>query len=235
MKSCSLLSIILCLITTSYPQNKLKLDWGLESTQYFQEVLVPRGYSSAIRAEAKEGEKLYRFFKVNDAYDRNIIDVFTRHRNVWDLYVETLAEGEKPDRMDFIAYAKSNDPFYLGRVESMAPVLYFDFVGNSQEYVLESIEINTIDFEEYMGGGFFLNTAWYDIELKHQIGKHTYPVNKKLKFNGSGRAELRFWSDNYYENMGMSPMGCYLIKIKFNFTSNGKLISVETEPFKIDV
>lgn len=117
----------------------------------------------------------------------------------------------------------------------MAPVLYFDFIGNSQKYVLESIEIKTIDFDEYMGGGFFLNNAWYDIELKHEKGKHLYKVDKKLQFNGSGRAQLRFWSDNYYESMGMSPMGCYLISLKFNFISNGKMISVETEPFKIDV
>ena len=85
------------------------------------------------------------------------------------------------------------------------------------------------------GGGFLKDYAWYNIILKPIKGKYLFEVNKKLKFSGSGRAELRFWSDNYNATEGMSPMGTYIINLKFNFLSNGKSISVETNPFEIDV
>ena len=100
----------------------------------------------------------------------------------------------------------------------------FDFTGRSEtEYVLDTIEIRTIDFEEYRGGGFFNNEAWYDILLRHTLGIHVYDVDRRLRFTGSGRAVLRFWSDNWYPNVGMAPQGCYFIDITFVFRVNGNI------------
>lgn len=115
MRSCSVLFILLFVINYSYCQGELRLDWDLESTKYFHEILVPREYSSAIRAE--ENEKLYRFFQINEAYENNIMDVFARHHKVWGEYLETLEENNKPDKRDFISYARIKDPFYLSRAE----------------------------------------------------------------------------------------------------------------------
>jgi hypothetical protein len=161
--------------------------------------------------------------------------LFDRHHPLWEKYIETIGENSELDKENFNLFVKREDPYFYGMAQRMAPVLYFDFVGLNKEYVLETIEIETINFNEYKGGGFFQNNAWYDIELKHEEGIHTYAVNKKLRFVGSGRAELRFWSDNYYKNVGLSPMGCFTINIKFNFIYDGKKVSVQTNPFLIDV
>lgn len=236
MKNSRLLILLLTVIPTFvYCQDSLVLKWGLESTRYFEEMQVGKAYNSAIRIPAEEGDTLYRFFTTNQKYEKVIMTIFARHNKLWDLYRESIGKESEPDKKDFISYARREDPYYLGLTKEMAPVLYFDFIGVSKEYVLESIEIETIDFGEYMGGGFYQKNAWYDIELKHELGKHKYDVDKKLRFVGSGRAELRFWSDNYYKYMGMSPMGCYVINIKFNFICDGSNISVQTNPFKIDV
>jgi hypothetical protein len=76
----------------------------------------------------------------------------------------------------------------------LAPVLYFDFIGASgKQYVLDRIIIETFEFSEHKGGGFFDRQAWYDIELSKEIGIKTYNVDRKLQFAGNGRAEIRFF------------------------------------------
>jgi len=107
---------------------------------------------------------------------------------------------------------------------------------SSDQYVLEAIEVTTLGFSEYKGGGFFKEEAWYDILLSHTKGKKRYDVSKRLVFTGNGRCELRFWSDNFYENQGwIAPMGEYMIDIEFIFSVGGKRVSVKTGSFKIDV
>ena len=189
--------IILLFPGVSYGQNSLIVKWGLESTHYFKEIQKSKKYIF----QPEEGDSLYRFFTVKQNYGDMIVTVFARHGKLWDIYLQSIGEDSESDRDDFNIFAESEDPYYLGLTETMAPVLYFDFIGLDKEYVLETIEIETIDFAEYKGGGFYQNNAWYDIELKHEIGTYIYNVNKKLRFVGSGRTKLRFWSDNYYKNV----------------------------------
>ena len=63
-----------------------------------------------------------------------------------------------------------------------------------------------------------------------------YNVSRRLIFSGSGRCELRFWSDNFYENQGwIAPMGEYMIEIRFIFSAGDEEIIVSTGSFKIDI
>ena len=160
---------------------------------------------------------------------------FERHWKLWDEFKKQSSSDSSQTKLNFVKFAKDKDPYYYGIAKSLAPRLYFDFIGETKEYVLKSIEVTTISFEEYSGGGFSDNEAWYDIELKHLPGTYIYLVDSKLRFTGSGRAVLRFWSDNYYKGASMTPSGCYMISIKFNFLINGQKTSVSTGTFKIDV
>ena len=168
-------------------------------------------------------------------YD-DVLQIFSeRHWKLWDKFEKQPGSDSRQTKLDFVKFAKDNDSYYYGLAKSLAPRLYFDFIGESKEYVLESIEVKTISFVEYSGGGFSDNEAWYDIELKHRPGTYIYPVDSKLRFTGSGRAVLRFWSDNYYKGAGMTPSGCYTISIKFNFLVNGQKTSISSGVFKMDV
>lgn len=212
---------------------ELQMKWGLENEKYFRET-NEIDTSQTSREVTKQRPRTYRFFTTGDAYERIIMRVFERHHSVWSSFKPTGVDlAEK--KAEFSAFLAARDPLLQGWIRDLAPRLYFDFLGASgQEYVLESISVKTISFDEYKGGGFTEKEAWYDIELSHTTGMKTYPVEGKLRFEGSGRAVLRFWSDNYYESMGMSPMGCYTIDLTFNFLVNGKRRSISTGPFKLD-
>ncbi|WP_321493727.1 hypothetical protein [uncultured Desulfobacter sp.] len=230
--------VIALLINSSASADpNLTMQWGLENKRFFQETEVPADASSAIRAQAKPGEALYRFFQINDYYNDVIMGVFRRFHESWNKYSENKSSDVSIVKKEFSGYLRRNDPRLSSIIQQMAPTVYFDFLGDSGvQYVLQEIEIKTIRFEEYAGGGFADNEAWYDIELKHLEGIYKYPIGgKKLRFTGSGRTVLRFWSDNYYESMGMAPMGCYDIDITFHFFVNGSRISISSGRFKIDV
>ena len=235
-----LIKQILCLIivTPILPveaQNSLTIKWGLENTEYFREIQSTQEQNSTLHPTVKKKDKYYRDFVPNAKYNEVILDFFKRHHKLWDEFKKSSPDKSTLTKLNFARFASEKDPYFAGLVKSLAPKLYFDFVGQSKEYVLESITITTINFEEFKGGGFSINEAWYDIELKHTVGTYNYDVDKKLRFNGSGRAELRFWSDNYYPNFGMTPSGEYTIDIKFNFLIDGEKITVSTGTFKIDV
>ena len=122
-------------------------------------------------------------------------------------------------------------------MSKLGPKLKFDFIGSTKEYVLDSIEVEVLSFEEYRGGGggFYNNDAWYDVQLHHSGGVSGFAVSTKLRFTGSGSATLRFWSDNFYKGVGLTPTGCYTLSIKFCFLVENKKVIVSTGVFKIDV
>jgi hypothetical protein len=236
--------ISFCFISLYYLQafsqtNALKVTWGRERKFYYDEKSVPKNYSQVNQIEAKKGEKLYRYITTNNEYEGIIMNVFEKHNKLWSNFLKeenTSNLSNQSLQAAFKNYSQQNQPNLGGVIKSLAPLLYFDFTGKSgTEYILDSITIKTVDFVEYAGGGFFDKEAWYDILLRHKVGSYTYNVDKKLRFTSSGRTLLRFWSDNYYRGMGMAPMGCYMINIIFNFTVNGKKVSVDTKAFKIDV
>jgi hypothetical protein len=228
-------ALLLQLSFVCFSQSKLTVKWGIENTRYFQEVKATREQSSAYFPKAKPNDKFYRFFKPTSAYESTLQIFFERHSKLWDKFEDQTKADSLRTKLNFVKFAKEQDPYFYGIAKSLAPQVYFDFIGETKEYVLESIDVTTIRFDEYSGGGFSDKEAWYDIELKHIPGIYNYPVDSKLRFTGSGRATLRFWSDNYYKSFGMTPSGCYMISIKFNFIVDGKKLSVSTNAFKIDV
>jgi hypothetical protein len=230
-----LTKVIILLPLFGLTQPKLSVKWGIENTEFFKESQATKEQNSAFFPNAKKSDKKYRFINTTSMYNDVIQKFFERHWKLWNKFKKQSSQDTMLTKLNFVKYAKSEDPYYYGIAKSLAPRLYFDFIGESQEYVLESIEIKTISFDEYSGGGFSDKEAWYDIELKHIPGIYIYPVDSKLRFTGSGRTVLRFWSDNYYKAAGMTPSGCYMVSIKFNFLINGIKTSVSTEPFKIDV
>jgi hypothetical protein len=224
-------------ITLSKPNSEIALKWGLENKKYFQEIKAPENASSSMQTKARPNENQYRFFRINDYYNKKIMSVFERFNPIWSEYSERNQSDTPLVKKKFSDYLHKKDLLLSTTIHEMAPTLFFDFTGKSNtQYILDEIEIQTIRFDEYKGGGFSENEAWYDIELKHQVGTYKYKIDEgRLRFTGSGRTVLRFWSDNYISSMGMSPMGCFDINITFHYIANGKRISVSTGRFKIDV
>jgi len=234
-KQILLMTLIFIASFSGLAQTKLTIKWGIENKGFFEERTASTAQSSASNMKANANVKKYRFITTTSMY-KDVVDIFfEKHFTLWDEFKKQSSNDSSQTSLNFVKFAKDNDPYYYGIAKSLAPRLYFDFIGETKEYVLESIEIKTINFQEYQGGGFSDNEAWYDIELKHQLGTYTYPVNNKLRFTGSGRTVLRFWSDNYYKGAGLTPSGCFTISIKFNFFVNGLKTAVSTGVFKIDV
>jgi hypothetical protein len=208
----------------------------LERPALYSEVQATMNQNASVWEEDSLGVPKYRYFTIGEhqeLYGQRAEPLFERHWELWDAYRASVTE---PTRDGYLEYAKMHDPYFVASVVALAPVLYFDFVGSStREYLLIGIDVRTVAFEGYAGGGFYDKDAWYDILLSTKVGTRRIEVDRKLRFQGSGRAELRFWSDNYMENAGMAPMGCFAIELVFRFLSDGKEILVHTGIFKIDV
>lgn len=229
-------SLFLILLCTTYSQaQKLEVNWGIESGLR-EEVAATAEQNKAQSPKAKKGEPTYRYFRVTPEYNDVSQMMMDRHWKIWPLYKQSLPKGQQPSRVGYRKFVEEKDPSFYGFVDQLAPRLFFNFLGESgKQYVLESIVEKTLRFDEYSGPGFTDNEEWYDIVLSHQPGLRTSPVASMLRFTASGRANLRLWSDNFNENSGLTPMGCYLIEITFNFRVDGKTVSVKTEAFKIDI
>lgn len=214
--------------------DRLAMTWGLDRPYFYSE--VPASLEESAVNQIDEKSQPYRYFTILEhdaAYARRAQPLWERNNYAWETYKESNADRS---REAYIEYLKVSDPYILAALRNLAPVLYFDFMGAGEsEYVLQAIEVRTIAFVEYAGGGFSDKQAWYDIVLSTKPGAKQYEVGSKLRFRGSGRAELRLWSGNYHPNMNSSPMGCYTIDITFHFLSDGRPTKVATGIFKIDV
>lgn len=239
--SIKLILAIAVIVPLAAVADDLSMAWGLENTWSYWE--TQRTIEQDASWKPPSVGKKYRTFAFKDGKTEvnNLrFPCYERHFEFWDKYQDAIAESgdsAAPDRIDFEEFKSKNDAICDQHAKQQAPVLYFDFVGQpNQQYVLEAIDVTTLRFSEYMGGGFFKEEAWYDIVLSHNEGTKRFNVSKRLKFSGSGRCELRFWSDNFYEKQGwISPMGEYMIDIGFVFSDGDKEIVINTGPFKIDV
>lgn len=213
----------------------LTMTWGLENTQYFHE---GKQYAAGFVQFKIKPSRFYTFTNANRVHDR-LDDCTRRHEKMWQDYKKDHPDSQSRSRDDFQELKRKSDPSCFAYAQEVAPTLYFDFeTPNEDTYILKKIEIRTLSFEEYAGGGFTDNEAWYDLVVHHEPGDKTYEVENKLTFKNKGRAQLRLWSDNYdrYANAGwLTPMGAYLLKITFHFTHNGVESSVSTDAFQIDI
>jgi len=232
--SFSLLLFFFQLLNAS-AQNNLTIRYALSAGDY-KETQVPREQNSAYFPKTKKGEKLYRFFSPGRDHEVFSSQISKRHEDLYQKFRQEY-KGQDVNQVNFANYAKDHDSYYYTAMGYLAPAIKFDFIGATKEYVLDSIEIEVLGFEEYRGGGggFFNDDAYYDILLPHRGGTRVLAVGKKLRFNGSGSATLRFWSDNFYQVVGFCPMGCYTINIKFHFLSDNRKVVVASGLFKIDV
>lgn len=232
----ALSAVFLLLLCSPAVSEELRIEWGIERPAFYTEREATARQNAAVNSPRQPNERQYRYFTIADnGYEHLTATerVAKRHWGLWSLYKKTT---QSPSPEGYAAFSNKRDPYFAGSVRELAPVLFFDFIGAAtREYVLERIEVQTIEFEEYRGGGFTDKEAGYDVVLSHKPGTKTHPVERKLRFSGSGRAELRLWSDNFYKNVGLTPMGCYMINITFHFLSDGKPTKVSTGPFKIDV
>ncbi len=235
----NILMISYFLANISYSQDTIKMQWGLQNETFYAE------HKTKDLPDSIDGVRKYlppnsKEFSLKEqvAIDNGMLDCFRRHNMLWSKYTEKCSkENRETQKEEFENYKKSNDLVCGPLFKTIAPELYFDFISSSSDqYVLDSIIIETIEFSEYKGGGFVEKEAWYDIILSPQTGIKSYPVEPKLVFTGTGRVQLRFWSANYYSSRGwISPMGAYILKITFKFLVKGKLIEVSTDKFLMDV
>jgi hypothetical protein len=220
----------------------IQLRWGLEQRRdvYFEKTRLAQNIAVDSPKTDLDLEKLpnqLRFFEQSwegyaDGFSRTRCE--NRHIQLWEQY---NSENYPIERDAFTKFIRDHDPNCTDFYANLAPVLFFDFVAsNNATHVLEKIEITTLGFEEYFGGGFVSKEAAYDIVLSHIKGNHVYKPDLRLRFDGTGRLLLRFWSDNYKPKYGwITPVGIYVIDITFVFLVNGKEVRVSTGPFAIDV
>lgn len=222
----------------------LDLRWGLDNTwSYFE---PPAGRSESEDASYRPRDpkaRRYRAFEFKEA-DPGVrqpwlecIDLAMRKYKDYERGAPKPPPGDDP-REHYMRYLRANEPACIGQFKKTAPRLYFDFTSpGADEVVLDRVEVTTIRFSEYKGGGFAEREAWYDILLSHKPGTKTYRPEPRLVFTGHGRVVLRLWSDNFYPPPAawVAPMGEYTLDIAFVFTTHGRTVTVRTGAFKIDV
>ncbi|TAY79699.1 hypothetical protein [Rhizobium ruizarguesonis] len=210
--------------------------WGLQGPPEFREVQAVAAQNAAVTPEVRPGERRFRYFSASEpAYATRALAIMAPTVAAYQNYTSAGGVRLLPE---FRRFLERKYPFLLAEYQELAPALYFDFNGNAtKQFVLKEIIVKVISFDEYSGGGFSDEKAWYDILLTPKPGTYRFSIeDKKLQFTGSGRAELRFFSNNFYPSGGQSPMGCYMIDVSFAFRVNGsKNIVVKTGAFKIDV
>jgi hypothetical protein len=209
------------------------MTWGVEN----DEAVVERAGTASAAAKARGRLVPQRRFVRSPSYEKAMAEIFGRESSAFDAYARATKATGGPTTLDgFGEWLKANDPVTWARVQKLAPVLYFDFIGSvATEYVLTDIVITTSAWLPSMGGGFFDRTAWYDIELSSKRGEKRYKVDKKLRFDGSGRAELRFWGDSETARKQTAVPATYEIDVRFEFLANGAPLRVSTGRFQIDV
>jgi hypothetical protein len=239
VKRSSLWIATFVLASTVGQAQSIKMKWGLENEHAYKEELRADDQDLSIRPAASESSRnrKYRTFAFSESPSvvNTMLRCFERHDKAWDRYLKLNPGGG--NREDFNKFKEAQDPFCAQNAKQQAPSLYFDFVAPSnQQIILESVEVETLGFSEYKGGGFVEKEGWYDILLANKVGRKLYDVEPRLVFTGAGRATLRFWSDNFYPTMGwMAPMGEYKLKITFIFSTDKGTEKVSTDVFKIDV
>lgn len=241
MKLCGLVVLtLLILIAHENVAYSLTIHWGLqEPTEYYTERAATAEQTAAYWPPAQEGAETFRYFTIsrergaNEEFNMVMAPLLERTMTLYDMHLQA---GGDATRAAFQSFLRRRDSFLVDSFRRLAPKLYFEFMGSQQnQYVLTGITVEVFDFNEYRGGGFANDEYWYDLILLPELGTYHYAINNNLRFTGSGRTELAFFSNNFYKSAGLSPMGVYTINLTFQFLVNGQTLEVKTGQFKIDV
>ena len=131
-------------------------------------------------------------------------------------------QGVEGERGHFLEYAKREDPGCMGQFMKTAPRLYFEFTSDSlHEFVLERVEVTTLAFSEYRGGGFAEKEAWYDILLIAPRGREDLPPGTEACVYGTRTGDAcGSGLDKLLSTRrpASAPMGEYRIDIRFVFS-----------------
>jgi hypothetical protein len=227
------ISLLLCL--DIYARPGVTVGWGLDGVGRYVEKKDTIVQATVNGAKKRGKIETFRHFQPNENYYTLIDEFYKRHGALLDNFRKISKDSEGIDKKKFGEYCEKEDPRFVAIARELAPSLRFDFIGAIKNYILDSIQIRTKIFEEFKGGGFSFTSEWYDIELRHKVGSHTYVLDHPMVFNGRGQVVLRFWSDNYNCFYASTPVGCYTIEITFFLQVDGKRISISTGSFMIDV
>ena len=174
------------------------MKWGLENTwSYYEERQGRPDYDRdglpKARNDAIPGVCLRRRQERSCVPWLSCIDGIKQLWNRYQRKAPTPGIGANADagRNQFREYIALEDPKCIGQLKKTAPRLYFDFTTDTTEqFVLERVEVRTLSFSEYKGGGFAEKEAWYDILLSHREGLRSYIPEPRLVFKEHGRVTL---------------------------------------------
>lgn len=210
-------------------QPRLKIDWGMESTQIYEELAGSPGLRVFLPKSGSLDEKTAE-------------DCQSRHQVLWKEYRDACNKNSKqPDQIEFTKLKKDRDNFCTGYYIKVAPVLYFDFIASrsDEEYVLDSVRVDVTSrsLGKNAEGGFITDEASYDLVLPNFAkGTKSYAVHKKLAFRGHGRLQLRLRSGAVIPEEGwFTRSGVYVLKLTFKFLVNGVYVESHTGTFSIVV
>ena len=200
------------LVANNVAAQQLSVRWGLDGPKmFYNERSATATQNASDWSRGDSDGRTFRYFTiVEPAYGNAIRPLFKRARKGYRDYVGT---GGQRTRRAFLAYLRTHDRFVVDRFRGLAPRMFFDFMGSGQvEYVLTGITVKVLNFAEYKRGGFADDETSYGIVLVPRQGTYHYAIDRRLRFTGSGRTKLTFFSDNFYPGFGLGPMGAYILK-----------------------
>ncbi len=236
---CACIVCILFIISSNCYAQKcpVKLAWNLPNEFIFNEVKASAKSNAGYSPVAKKGEKLYRYIRMAEYNYLSQFD-FAAYQNSWQrFYSETDTTGiSSPElRRRHVAFLQDNNPALYSTTHVLGPQITFNFSSCRTDSIkLANITIETLDWVSYPGGGFAVESKSNDIVLSTKKGNKNYLLDQPFAFKGRGSLDLRFFTDHFFRQNGMAPIGHFLIKINFNFLINSKLETVSTAVFKID-
>ncbi|MBM4398536.1 MAG: hypothetical protein FJ087_22985 [Deltaproteobacteria bacterium] len=221
----------------------LAMRWGVENTHAYRDTMRAEDEHLRVKSASPKKYRTFAFAADDPEVTEPYQTCLQAHQRSWVAYqkaqkpsrVPGPPPGSEAARARFRATFATESPTCMAVFKQLAPTLFFDFtrVGT---FVLERLEVKTLAFVPYTGGGLTTKESWNDLTLPHTPGWKPYPAEPALSFTGNGRLRLRLWSDNADAGAGWATaMGEFLIDITFVFSAAGQEVRVSTGPFKIDV
>jgi hypothetical protein len=163
---------------------------------------------------------------------------FSAYSKSWEKFItlkDTIGISDSELRRSHTEFMRSNNIRLYARTHVLGPQISFTFSSCTHDsLILSSITIQTLDWSYYPGGGFAVESKWNDLVLSTKKGKKEYFLENRFGFKEKGQLDLRFFTDYFFRQNGMAPLGHFILQINFNFLRKGKVETVSTGVFKLD-